>query len=326
MDLKKIIPIIGFIILIYILVNIDLNKILSDFSIINPIYLFLSIFSISPVILLLNFQWQIMLKKQKIKVSYLYSLKNIFIGYFYGFISPGGYGAYARIYYLKNESKTSLQKCFSNVILLNTIDYISLLILGIFGIIILLNRSPGLLNLLITLIIVLILIIILLIILMKKELSKKILTKIIKFRPINFLIDAEKISNSIESFYEDLPNLQFLKIPFILSLVGWFLQFFIIFLIAKLFAINIDFIYFIAILSIANIVASIPITIYGLGTREIALISLFSMFNIIPEKIVSLSLFWFTIAWLIPSIFGGFITLREGFNKDIKIRNLLTNE
>ena len=144
MDLKKIIPIIGFIILIYILINIDLEKILMDFLKINPIYLFLSIFSITPIILLLNYQWQILLKKQKIKVTYLYSLKNIFIGYFYGFISPGGYGAYARIFYLKNESKTSLQKCFSNVILLNTIDYISLLILGIFGSIILLNRSGDL--------------------------------------------------------------------------------------------------------------------------------------------------------------------------------------
>ena len=326
MNLRKIIPIIGFIILIYILLNIDIEKILIVFSIINPIYLFLSMFSIAPIILISNYQWQILLKKQKINVTYLYSLKNIFIGYFYGFISPGAYGAYIRILYLKNESKTSLQKCFSNVILFNTIDYISLLILGIFGSIILLNRSPDLLNFLITMIIILIIIIIILLIFMKKELSKKILTKILTLKPIKLFLDYNKINNSIELFYEDLPNLSHLRILFILSIGGWLLQFFELFLISKLFSININFMYFIAIISIANIIASIPITLYGLGTREIALISLFSIFNIFPEKIVSLSLFWFLIIWLIPSIFGGIITIREGYYKDIKGRRLFSDK
>jgi len=326
MDLKKIIPVFGFIILICILLNINIERILIDFLKINPFYLFISFFSITPIILLSNFQWQLLLKKQKIKVTYLYSLKNIFIGYFYGFISPGGYGAYARILYLKHESNTSLQKCFSNVILFNTIDYISLLILGIFGSIILINRSPDLFNPFITIIIILICIITIFLIFMKKELSKKILTIILQFKPINFLLNKNKITTSIELFYEDLPNLSFLKIPFILSIIGWFLQFFELFLISKLFSININFIYFIAIISIANIIASIPITIYGLGTREIILISLFSIFNIIPEKIVSLSLFWFIIIWLIPSIFGGIITIREGYYKDIKGRRLFSDK
>ena len=64
--------------------------------------------------------------------------------------------------------------------------------------------------------------------------------------------------------------------------------------------------------AIANVIASLPITIYGLGTREIAMISLFSIFNVSPEKIVSLSLFWFVIIWLLPSIIGAAITVKEG--------------
>jgi uncharacterized protein (TIRG00374 family) len=251
-------------------------------------------------------------------VNYIYSLKNIFIGYFYGFISPGGYGAYARILYLQNESKTSLHKCFSNVILFNTIDYISLLIIGLFSSIILLNISSDLLIIFITIIIVLILILSIFLIFMKKDFSKKILIRILNFRIINKFIDNTKIKKNVDLFYEDLPNLNFLKTPFLLSILGWFLQFFELFLISKLFEINIPFLYFFAIISIANIVASIPITIYGLGTREIILISLFSIFNIIPEKIVSLSLFWFVIAWIIPSLFGGFISIKEGYYKDIR--------
>jgi hypothetical protein len=86
------------------------------------------------------------------------------------------------------------------------------------------------------------------------------------------------------------------------------------YLISKLFLIDVDIIYFIPIIAISDIVASFPITIYGLGTREITLITLFSVFIIAPEKIVSLSLFWFVIVWLLPSILGAIITIREDIN------------
>ena len=313
MNIKRIVPIIGFLILIYILSNLDLDKILYEFSNINVLYLLLSFSAIIPIILLSNYEWQILLKKQKININYSFSLKNIFIGYFYGFISPGGYGAYARIFYLKNKCKSSLQKCLSNVIIFNTIDYISLLIIGFFAGIILINLSPDLTNMLISILIILIIVIMLFIIFMNKELSKKISTIILKIRFLNTIINNYKIRDSFELFYEDFPRLSGLKIPFILSIIGWILQFFELYLISKLFSIDINFIYFIAIISITNIITSLPITIYGLGMREITLISLLSIFNVSPEKIVSLSLFWFLIFWLTPSIIGGLITINEGF-------------
>jgi ABC-type microcin C transport system permease subunit YejB len=42
------------------------------------------------------------------------------------------------------------------------------------------------------------------------------------------------------------------------------------------------------------------------------MISLFSIFNVAPEKIVSLSLFWFVIIWLFPSLLGAAVAVREG--------------
>ena len=63
----------------------------------------------------------------------------------------------------------------------------------------------------------------------------------------------------------------------------------------------------------ADVIASIPISIYGIGTREAALIPLFYAFNpaITTEQIVSFSLFWFVVIWLTPSIIGAFLTLHE---------------
>jgi len=109
-----------------------------------------------------------------------------------------------------------------------------------------------------------------------------------------------------------MPSPRALLIPFIVSMLGWILSFSELFLISKLFSIEVPYMYFVLIIAIANVIASLPVTIYGLGTREVAMMSLFSIFNIAPEKIVSLSLFWFAIIWLFPSILGAAIAVREG--------------
>ena len=119
MKLKQLLPIIGIVILIVIIATLDLQEIYSAFTSINPFYSFICFFSVVPILILSVVQWQILLKKQKIKVSYLYAIKNIFIGYFYGFISPGGIGAYTRALYLEHESKSPLPKCFANIIIHN---------------------------------------------------------------------------------------------------------------------------------------------------------------------------------------------------------------
>jgi len=306
MDLKKLLPIIGIIILLYIIATLDLNKIYVVFSKINPLYSFLCFFAILPVIIMTNIQWQILLKKQRINVSFLYSLKNIFIGYFYGFISPGGIGAYTRSLYLEHESKAPLGKCLSNIIIFNTIDYLSLLLLGAIGAILLSSIYP---NLFTVIIVVIIVVVSLLLFFLKKEKSKNLFLKLIQARIFETVKD--RLTQSIDSFYEDLPRFKDVLIPFAISIIGWIVSFTELFLISKLFSIDVPFIYFILIIAVANVIASIPITIYGLGTREASLITMFLFFSITPEKVVGLSLFWFTIIWFFPSVIGAMITYFE---------------
>ena len=57
---------------------------------------------------------------------------------------------------------------------------------------------------------------------------------------------------------------------------------------------------------------TIPITIYGLGVRDYTLTGmLFLMFGIAQERALSMTLYWFVIALLFPSIIGALITLYE---------------
>ena len=127
MTLKKLLPLIGIVIFIIVFFTIDIQRIFQVFTSINPVFSALAFLSIIPIILFSTYEWQMILKKQKIHVTWWYSLKNLFIGYFYGFITPGGFGAYTRALYLRDESGEPVQKCLTNIILFNTIDYISLL-------------------------------------------------------------------------------------------------------------------------------------------------------------------------------------------------------
>ena len=86
---------------------------------------------------------------------------------------------------------------------------------------------------------------------------------------------------------------------------------------ASFILVGVQYISFIFVLAVANVVASLPISIYGLGTREATLISLFSIFAVTSEKIIALSLFWFAVIWLLPSIIGAIITVFESKKLDV---------
>lgn len=306
MDWKKLLPVAGIIILIYILWRFDIGKILAVFSSIDPLYVALCFLSIPFWLLVLNIEWQLILKQQNIHVSFAYSLKNYFIGYFYGFITPGGIGNYLRALYLRQESNVPLPKCISNIITFNTIDLITLFILSSIGGLVLLGQYP---YLFILSLLFLFSVTAVFVFFLRQKKSKQLFEKLIKtqiFQTIQGYMD-----DPIETFYEDLPSFKSLRLPFLISFVGWLVFFSELYLIAQLFDIHVPYLTLFFILAIAATIASIPISIYGLGTRDAALIALLSLYGVSPENCISFTLFWFTVFWVTPSIIGAFITLFE---------------
>ena len=312
MNWKKLLPVIGIVLFIFILFQLDFTQIKGIFSNIHPFYAILSFFVFIPLLLLVNIEWQLLLKRQRIHVSFWYSIKNFFIGYYYGFITPGGLGAITRSLYLSNQSKEPLPKCFSNIVTFNTIEYLALLLLGFVGAFFLSSIYPFLF---IFIFFMVIFVIFLYILFFKWSKSQHLFQKIVTHRLLSKITST--FQHSIESFHKDVPTLKDAFIPFILSLTGWTMKYIMLFFIAQLFGISIPLFYFILIVAVADVFSSIPISIYGLGTREAALITMVSVprftngIVISAEQIVSLSLFWYVIIWLIPSIIGAVVTFHE---------------
>jgi uncharacterized protein (TIRG00374 family) len=306
MDWKKLLPIFGIILLVYVLWRFNVEKILAVFSTIDPFYAALCFLSIPFWLIVINIEWQLILKQQHIHVSFTYSLKNTFIGYFYGFITPGGFGNYLRALYLKQESSVPLPKCISNIVTFNTVDLITLFVLSSIGGLFLLGQYP---YLFILSLLLLITVTTIFIFFLRQKKSKQLFEKLLKtqiFQTIQGFTD-----DPLETFYEDLPSFRSLRLPFLISFFSWFVFFSQLYLIAQLFSIHVPYFTLFFMCAIAATFAAIPVSFYGLGTRDVALVALLSLYNVSPENSISFTLFWFTIFWVTPSIIGAFITLLE---------------
>lgn len=307
MNWKRFLPLIGIVLLIYVLSTLDYAAILEVFTQLNPVFVILSFTSIIPILLFFGFEWHLILKRHHITVSYWYVIKNVFIGYFYGFITPGGFGAYTRALYLRDESGEPLHKCTVNILILNTVDYVALLTLGIVGGFFLSSYLPYVFPIFL---IVFVIIVVLVYVLLRKETAQMLFTKLIRSELLSTKM-KEKWADHLDLLYEDIPCINHLILPYGVAVFGWVLWFTELFFIAQLFQIQLPFLTFLFMISVANVLAALPISIYGLGTREAALIWMFSLFAIPVENVVSFSLFWFVLLWLTPSIIGAFVTLIE---------------
>ena len=110
------------------------------------------------------------------------------------------------------------------------------------------------------------------------------------------------IKIDFDSFYEDLPKKRFLIVVFIVNMLTWLVTYLITYLIGLSLGIDLPFVYFLAILPLATIVAQIPITINGLGTREATMIGLFGIFGVGATKVFSMSILSMILASIIPAI------------------------
>ena len=126
--IKKYLPIIGIALFIYLLIKLDVTKILKEFSNINWNYIGISILLIIVYFIFQTLKWFILAKKQKINISFGEAFRVNFISNFYGFITPGKIGTAIRADYLKRKG-TETGKGISNFVLDKFLDFSSLFIL-----------------------------------------------------------------------------------------------------------------------------------------------------------------------------------------------------
>ena len=296
---KKFLPLIGIVIFVYIVYNLDIEKIIVVFLSINPIFIICSLTLTIPRLIIRNTAWQIIQKEQKITISFFQSLKIFLIGYFYGSITPGYIGQLMRVPYMKEKTGAPYGKLFANSLMETIIHTLSLYGMMLIGALFVMGVLPELLYISG---IWVVLLAIILFYFVKRERGEKLFRLLIQY-----LIPKRLKTNLyrfVDTFYTDFPEIKKLLLPLILGIFTWIIIFSQEYIIVLALGIDIPYLYFLLLFPIANVVGFIPITFAGLGTRELTAIFLFStLFGVGEEEV-----FVFTIlGFVITDIFTGFI-------------------
>lgn len=295
MSLKNYIGIIGIGLFIVILLNLDLSQLAHTLASADPIFLTLSLIPMFFMLLVQVAKWKNILDISKVTISFIDTTIIFLVGYFYGSITPGKIGDFIRSKYLSNHSNVSIGFSFSTVFLDRISDLIIIFYLGCLGLLyfFLMNRAIFIpVHLLIILIVLSILIFYVL--LNGQLLSKMITTIFYKLLPDKI---KSLISPHLNEFTDNLEKLcnnkkvtiQTLLLSIIIWLItAWGGYFLLLSLHATA---TYEFILFVIVIS--SFISLIPISINGLGTRELTIIALFSIVNLSPELAFGFSVLFF---------------------------------
>jgi len=319
--IKKYIPIVGISIFVYLLIKLDVTKVFGEFKNLNWNYLSIALILMVIFFTTQTLKWFVIARKQKITVPFKEAFKINLISSFYGFVTPSKIGSVMRMGYLKKYGGDT-GKGISNFVVDKVLDLSSLFILVVgFGLLI--NQKLVSENYFYLVLSMFVVMVAFFFIFYKKS-NTKFLLKFIykKFIPERL---KEKTITLYESFYKDMPSLEFLLFAFLINLLNWIVNYTVLYFTSLALGIDVKFSYFLIILPISTLVAQIPITINGLGTRELTMISLFGILGVSAVKVFSMSLLSIIITNIIPSIIAIIFLLKKEPKNNDEIHNIKTS-
>jgi len=312
MNKKIFLNLIGIAILIWVLMKIDLPEIFKILKNTNLFYYFLAVILLFPIFIIKALRWNYIKKIQGIHYSAKDSILMYFSGLYAGLITPGRFGEFVKMLYLTADNH-SFGKSLLSVVFDRIFDLIFLAVFSYASIFIFHQYLNS--NFFIYAIIVLTIITLGIILILNKKMISKVLNLFFKlFIPQKY---KERASLGVEDFYNDLKLFKF-KHHFILffwTTISWLIYYYQFYALALALDINLSFWYLAASTTIVGLFTLIPISISGIGTRDVTLIFFFSLLGVSKELAVSFSLLILSM-FLFMALFG----IIAWFIKPIKLK------
>ncbi|MCX6175434.1 MAG: lysylphosphatidylglycerol synthase transmembrane domain-containing protein [Ignavibacteriales bacterium] len=317
MEKKKYIKwfqIFGIILFIIILTRLDFGRI--ENQLIHFKWVWLSVYALSLILMLLFkvLRWGTALSRQGIN----YSISKVFainaITSFWGIVTPGRLGEFGKVLFLQKDNY-SFAKSSVSIIIDRLYDITILLFLGIFSLVYFFSLLDPNIGIFVT-IFILIIGCLILIYFLKKDL-RDLLKKAVKF----FLSKEKynKLAKEWNIFKSDFGTVFSSTIVpmFLYSILAYLCYYVQIYVVALGFGVNISFIYLGLCSSLAALISLIPISIGGLGTREVVFLFLLSKVSISSETAVLIS---FIDGGVFAVIITGLLALISHFLLELKYR------
>jgi len=296
---RGLLRLIGLVVFALILYKVDIFKILPVLKDVNLYLLVIVILLAAPMMSLKILRWSSILVMQDIKLPLRDAFSAYLASYYIGLVTPGRLGDFAKILYLHRAREVPYGKASVSALMDRLFDMVLIVLVGIIGICAfgLFNRfgyaSFALLALIVALFASL----------FKQSVLDRIL--MIVYRGL-----AKKYRDRVQLHFEDfIAGMNRLKsprllLPILLTVAAYTITFIQCYLIALALDIHVSFFYVAFAISMAGLVALIPISFAGIGTRDATVIFLFGLVGIGSQKALGFSLLYLVVFALAVGVWG----------------------
>lgn len=315
--MKRLYHLIGIIILVVILTKIDFLQVLAQFKHLNLGLFIMVNLLILPSLFIRSYRWRCLLRLQGINYSARDSFLSYVGGIYVGIITPGRVGETVRALYLKRDKNISFSESLASVFMDRVIDLYLLVFLGTTGFLYFLNAGDMKERIFISLAALFLLTVPFL--LLNRRLLEKLARAVYKVMISG--IDKSLFDGQFMVFFSSVRKIitKGIYIPFMLTIAAYLIYFMQCYLLARLISINISYAAVVSFVAISSLASLLPITILGIGTRDAALIYLFSLVGIKAESALAYSFLLFLSFYVVSGLlafFGWFIKGRNIISAD----------
>jgi len=292
MNIKSITYLIGLIIFGFIISKINISQLKFVLENVNLKYFLIAVLLSIPLLICKVWCWQSLLKGQNIQ----YTMKNCFLmygsGIFFSFLTPGKLGDFIKVYYIKKDGVPVIES-LPSALIDRFLDILTLGLLSYFGLIYFHKLFPQ--ELIVIILLSTLIIIYALLFIFRNHIIKNTLKYILSLiLPVKYQQQTHALINNLMNYPKN-----YLLVALLITLLSWIIYFVQMqFLVASLNIPHISLSFMIFSVSLAGIISIIPISISGLGTRDLVLIYLFGLLLINKESAIlfSFSIFLMTVA------------------------------
>lgn len=285
---------IGIFLLIFILIKIDFKEIVLYFKNAKLTYLLIAYPCLLLMIFLKSFRWNLLMRHQGVKFSQLRTFYIYIWAFYFGVVTPSRVGEISKTLYVQDKFE-NFGEAFVSVFLDRFLDIaiMFLIVLLIYPF----YYDLFELRLLTGAVLTIILIAVIIYLFQNKNINELIIRLIRYITPQKYYqMLKQNFTNFIEDFIGSIKNLKLMGVSIFITSLSFFIYCIMSFMILKSLNVQMTFFYNIFCIVVSGVVVILPISISGLGVRELTMIYLFNRVNLDKEAAVLFSLSLFSIS------------------------------
>jgi uncharacterized protein (TIRG00374 family) len=307
----KVLSLVGIVLFIIILTRINLDALVDTFAHTNLALLVVALGVNCIAILLKSLKWKMIVNSVKPEFSLKESIIAFFVGFSFSTITPAKIGDFIKVLYIRDK-KCGFGVAFSTVVIDRLIDIVLLFSVALIGI----AGFSAIFHIEILSIGTVLLMVLGIVAGIVVVLNKRFLAALL--RPFFNIFVPPRLKCTFGQYYHDFYSGLFAfyrdRTRFISTvatgIVSWIPPFVYGWILALALGINIGFFYFILVIPVISLLDLLPISISGIGTRDVALIFLFGLEGIPAEQAIAFSLLYLFMSYWLIALMGAGVYLK----------------